>query len=90
MVKYEHGYRLAYDELTDTLYLSIGDPKKATDSYLDENYVLVRKYNEDITGITIDGFIDRHKDGSWKESLMLDYLPKFDPLDLLGIETTPI
>ena len=52
--------------------------------------MLVRKYNEDITGITIDGFIDRHKDGSWKESLMLDYLPKFDPLDLLGIETTPI
>ena len=88
MVKYEHGYRLAYDELTDTLYLSIGDPKKATDSYLDENYVLVRNEHGVTTGITIDGFIDRHNDGSWTDLLILKYLPKFNMLSLSGIGQT--
>jgi len=86
MVKFEHGYRIAYDELVDTLYLSVGEPKQATDSYLDENYVLVRKKHEAIIGITIDGFIDRHDDGSWTDSLILKYLPKFNPSFLFGIK----
>ncbi len=85
MVKFEHEYRIAYDELTDTLYLSAGEPKPATDSYLDENYVLVREDNGTITGITIDGFTDRHDDGSWANSLILKYLPKFNPSFLSGI-----
>jgi len=85
MIKFEHGYRIAYDDLTDTLYLSVGEPKKATDSYLDEDYVLVRKDHDAITGLTIDGFIDRHNDGSWTDSLILKYLPKFNPSFLSGI-----
>ena len=28
MVKFEHGYRIAYDEITDTLFLSTEEPKK--------------------------------------------------------------
>ena len=78
MVKLENGYRIAYDELTDTLYLSIGEPKRATESYLDEDYVLVRKDLEAVTGITIDGFLARQNDRSWKDALILKYLPKFN------------
>ena len=86
MIKLENSYRIAYDELTDTLYLSIGEPKKATESYLDEDYVLVRKEHDAITGITIDGFLERHEDGSWKDSLILKYLPKFNLGSLSEIE----
>jgi len=82
MIKLENSYRIAYDELTDTLYLSIGEPTKATESYLDEDYVLVRKEHDAITGITIDGFLERHEDGSWRDTLILKYLPKFDLLCL--------
>ena len=85
MVKLENGYRIAYDELTDNLYLSIGEPKKATESYLDEDFVLVRKDHQVIIGITIDGFLERHNDGSWKDSLILKYLPKFSLLSLSEI-----
>lgn len=85
MIKLENGYRIAYDELTDTLYLSIGEPKKATESYLDEDYVLVRKEHDAITGITIDGFLERHKDGFWKDALILKYLPEFSLLSLSEI-----
>ncbi len=88
MIEFEHGYRIAYDELTDTLYLSVGSPQKATNSYLDENYVLVREIYGTITGITIDGFFDRHNDGSWTESLILRYLPQFNPKFLSGIKQT--
>ena len=82
MIKLENSYRIAYDELTDTLYLSIGEPKKATESYLDKDYVLVRKEHDAITGITIDGFLERHDEGSWIDNLILKYLPKFDLLCL--------
>jgi len=85
MIKLENGYRIAYDELTDTLYLSIGEPQKATESYLDEDYILVRKDHEAITGITVDGFLGRHEDGSWTDSLILKYLPKFNLLFLSEI-----
>ena len=78
MVKLENGYRIAYDELTDTLYLSIGEPKKATESYLDEDHILVRKDHEVVTGITIEGFLARQDDRSWKDSFILKYLPKFN------------
>ena len=85
MIKFEHGYRIAYDDLTDTLYLSVGVPVPATDSYLDEDYVLVREVDGNISGVTIEGFKDRHNDGSWTDSLILKYLPKFNPGYLFGI-----
>lgn len=78
MIKEQDGYRIAYDELTDTLYLSLGQPKTATESYLDENYILVRKIANKICGITIDGFLDRHEDNSWCDELITAYLPEFD------------
>ncbi|OQW92557.1 MAG: hypothetical protein BWK78_01360 [Thiotrichaceae bacterium IS1] len=85
MVKFEHGYRIAYDDLTDTLYLSVGNPQAATDSYLDDNYILVRESNGNVKGITIDGFKDRHEDGSWTDTLILKYLPNFNLSSLFGL-----
>jgi uncharacterized protein YuzE len=85
MVKIEHGYRIAYDDLTDTLYLSVGNPQAVADSYLDENYIVVRESNGNINGITIEGFKDRHEDGSWTDQLILKYLPKFNMSFLFGI-----
>jgi len=85
MIKFEYGYRIAYDDLTDTLYLSVGNPQVATDSYLDENYVLIRTSNGIINGITIDGFKDRHYDGSWTDALISKYLPNFNLASLFEV-----
>jgi len=71
----EQDYRISYDEFADTLYLSIGEPQKATNSYFDENN---RTVYGTITGITIIGFVDRQNDNSWNDSLVLKYLPKFN------------
>lgn len=73
-------YSISYDELTDTLYLSEGQPQPATDSYLDEDYVLVREVSGHVQAITIEGFAARHKDGSWNDQLILRYLPAFPML----------
>lgn len=85
MIKEKNGYRIAYDELADTLYLSVGQPRSATESYLDENYILVRKVENKICGITIDGFLDRHEDNSWRDELITAYLPEFDIHNLDGL-----
>ncbi len=84
MIKFENGYRIAYDDLTDTLYIT-GLPRPATDSYLDEDYVLVRSVDGKINGLTIEGFKDRLDDGSWTDTLILKYLPMFNPSCLSSI-----
>ncbi|MEI6331230.1 MAG: hypothetical protein WCP16_18460 [Pseudanabaena sp. ELA645] len=90
MVKYQEAYRIAYDEFTDTLYLSEGQPQIPTDSYLDEDYILVRKVNDIVKGITIDGFKDRHNDESWSDDIILKYLPDFRLSSLLQLFKYPI
>lgn len=82
MIKLEQGYCIDYDDLTDTLYLSVGTPLPATDSYLDEDYVWVREVDGSVSGLTIEGFKDRHDDGSWTDALILKYLPHFDLVSL--------
>lgn len=91
MMKRDQGYSVDYDDLTDTLYLSVGTPLPATDSYLDEHYVWVREVDGRVSGLTIEGFKDRHEDGSWTDALILQYLPHFDPSFLAEIvEAAPI
>lgn len=77
MIVDRDGYRIAYDELADTLYVSEGQPQPATDTHLDENHVLLRFVNTHIQAITITDFMERHRDGSWTDRLILDYLPAF-------------
>ena len=81
MKKVIHGFTISYDELTDTLYISKDKPKKAS-SFIDENYIIVRKTDNQICGVTIDGFKNRKKDQSWKDDFILKYLPKFHLDDL--------
>jgi uncharacterized protein YuzE len=68
----------SYDELADTLYLSRGVPKRVASSIVDENYVIVRKVDGVVCGITIDGFKDRHIDHSWRANFVSDYFPDVD------------
>jgi uncharacterized protein YuzE len=85
MKKIVHGFMILYDEFTDTLYISKDKPKKAS-SFIDENYILVRKTDNGILGVTIDGFKRRRKEEkSWSDDFILKYLPKFHILDLQTI-----
>lgn len=77
----KHGFTISYDDFTDTLYISEGMPQKAK-SVIDDNYILVRRCDDKICGITIDGFASRHKDDTWDDSLILKYLPTFIVEDL--------
>ncbi len=84
MRKVIHGFTISYDEFTDTLYISKDKPKKAS-SYIDENYIIVRKTNNQICGVTIDGFKNRKKDQSWNNNFILKYLPRFHLEDIQSI-----
>lgn len=75
MEEVKNNYRLSYDNLTDTLYVSVGYPSIANVSEVDDDFVCVRKNNCEIVGITVDGYLDRHQDGSWNDSLILRYIP---------------
>lgn len=84
MKQFVHGFTILYDKITDTLYISLDKPKKAS-SFIDENYIIVRKENNQVCGITIDGYKERHDDKSWKDSLILEYLPSFRISDLSNL-----
>ncbi len=73
-----NGLSANYDNFADTLYISLGSPKRVDTSCMDDNYVIVRKLGEKVIGITIDGFKDRHVDNSWNSSLVLSYFPDAD------------
>ena len=81
MKKVAHGFNISYDEFTDTLYISKDKPKKAS-SIIDENYIIVRKSENEICGITIDSFKIRHIDKSWNDNVILKYLPQFHLEDI--------
>ncbi len=81
MKKIIHGFTILYDEFTDTLYISKDKPIKAS-SFIDENYIIVRKTDKEICGVTIDGFKNRKTDKSWNNHFILKYLPKFDLEDI--------
>mgnify|MGYP003394427424 FL=1 len=82
MEEVKSNYRLSYDNLTDTLYVSVGDPSVADFSEVDDDFVCVRKNDREIVGITVDGYLDRHQDGSWNDSLILRYIPDIDIKDI--------
>ncbi len=78
MKKTNKNFIINYDELADTLYISLDKPNKATNTFLDDDYIIVRQIQNKICGITIDGFKDRHTDKVWNDNLILRYLPNFE------------
>jgi len=84
MKKVAHGFNILYDEFTDTLYISKDKPRKAS-SIIDENYIIVRKNDNEVCGITIDSFKIRHIEKSWNDNFILKYLPKFHLEDISSI-----
>ena len=78
MKKLISDFIITYDDLADTLYISFNKQYKATNTFLDDNFVIVRKKEDKICGITIDGYKDRHIDKSWNDNLILKYLPNFE------------
>lgn len=77
MKKEDKIYKINYDEFTDTLYISQNKPVKAM-SYMDENFIIVRKKDNSVCGITIDSFKGRHEDKSWNDNFILSYFPSFN------------
>jgi hypothetical protein len=75
MVKIEGDYRISYDEYTDTLYISVLDMAHADNCYIDDNYIWVRKCNNNIIGITILGFKDQEES---TYELIKQYFPTFE------------
>jgi len=74
-------FHLIYDENSDVLYLSVGKPKKSDNSYLDDDYILVRENKHKIIAITIDDFLERKREHSWDDNLILKYFPAFNIYD---------
>ena len=70
-------YTISYDNITDVLYI-ITKKIKATQTILDDNFIAIRKNNNEICGITIDGYKNRHTDKSWKNDFITKYIPDFD------------
>lgn len=85
MKAFINGFYISYDEFSDVLYISVGHPKKAK-SFLDQDYVLVRKIDDEICGLTIEGIRSRLIDHTWNKQLILRYLPDFNITDLNAIE----
>lgn len=71
-------FTVSYDAFTDVLYISEGKPFKATETYEDENYIIVRSLNNEIKGITIDGYKRMKQENIWKDEFILKYLPNFE------------
>jgi len=70
-------YTISYDNITDVLYI-ITKKIKATQIVLDDNFIAIRKKDDEICGITIDGYKHRHIDKSWKNDFITKYIPDFD------------
>lgn len=71
------GFTVTYDDFTDVLYISEGKPFKATQTYEDEDYIIVRSLNNEIKGLTIDGYKRMRQENIWKDEFILKYLPNF-------------
>lgn len=71
------GFTVTYDDFADVLYISEGKPFKATQTYEDEDYIIVRSLNNEIKGITIDGYKRMKQENIWKDEFILKYLPDF-------------
>ena len=76
--KSNNKFTIAYDNIADTLYISVGKPIKATETYMDENDIIVRKANGNICGITITEYLYMKDNNLWKDAFILDYLPSFN------------
>ncbi|MHB2037249.1 MAG: DUF2283 domain-containing protein [Nitrososphaerales archaeon] len=50
-----------YDKKADVLYISFGPPRKASDSELTDNDIIVRKVDDKIVGLTVLSFSKRMK-----------------------------
>ncbi len=50
-----------YDKKADVLYISFGSPRKASDSELTDNDIIVRKVDGKIVGLTVLSFSKRTK-----------------------------
>lgn len=71
------GFTVTYDDFADVLYISEGKPFKATQTYEDEDYIIVRSLNNEIKGLTIDGYKRMKQENIWKDEFILKYLPDF-------------
>ena len=76
-------YIISYDDITDVLYIT--KKIKASQTIIDDDFIAVRKNNNEICGITIDGYKNRHEDKSWKNDFITKYIPDFD-LKILPIK----
>lgn len=72
------NYIVSYDLITDVLYIITHEKLKATKTILDDDYIAIRKTENKICGITIDGYKDRHINLSWKDSFITKYFPDFN------------
>ena len=72
-----NNYNISYDNLTDVLYIII-EKEKATKTTFDDNFIAIRKNDNKLCGITIDGYKDRHNDNSWENAFITKYIPDFD------------
>lgn len=70
-------YNISYDDFADVLYIIV-KKAKATTTIMDDNFIAIRKIGNEICGITIDGYKDRHDDHSWKDTFITKYLDNFD------------
>lgn len=77
------GFTVSYDAFADVLYISEGKPFKATETYEDEDYIIVRSLKNKIKGITIDGYKRMKQENIWKDEFILKYLPDFKIKNLI-------
>ncbi len=75
------GYKIKYDKFADVLYINRLNPtgtKPAITTEFDKNYIAVRRTEGKIQGLTVDGYMARQKEGDWKNSMIIQYLPDLD------------
>jgi len=70
-------YTISYDNMADVLYIIV-KKAKATQTILDDDYIAIRTIDNDLCGLTIDGFKDRHDDNSWKDIFITKYIADFN------------
>jgi len=75
------NYKISYDVFADVLYIVVRKAK-ATTTIMDDNFIAIRKIGNDICGVTIDGYKDRHDDHTWNNSHITKYLPELDLSEL--------
>ena len=68
--------KISYDNIADVLYITIKDAKGTAE--FDDDFIAVRKNNNEIISIVIDGFKKRKLDKSWSDDFITRYIPDFD------------